>query len=134
MVADPVENNDSGSTCLNNEPAEIDVLPWSHSDTKKGNERKGRQKISKSVNLQEEVTRVRNHLWSKYGPNNISPFDPKSMKDDCDEAGAKTLFPALLSAMSPDDQSQNRELQNETKCVTIINMLMFDQSQKASWF
>ena len=99
-----------------------------------GNEKKGRQLISKSVNLQDEVTRIRNHLWSKYGPNNIPPFDPKSMKENCDEAGAKKLFPALLSAMSSDDQSQNRELQNEKKCVTIINMLMFGQSQKASWF
>ena len=95
-----------------------------------GNEKKGRQKISNSVNLQEEVTRVRNQLWSKYGPNNIPPFDSKSMKENCDEAGAKKLCPALLSA----DQSQNRELQNEKKCVTIINMLMFGQSQKGSWF
>ena len=80
---------------------------------RESNERKGQRKENQSINLQEEVTRVRKYLWSKYGPNNIPPFDPKSMKANCDEAGAKKLFPSLLSAMSSDDQSQNREIQNE---------------------
>ena len=83
---------------------------------KKSNEKKGQRKGNQSIELQEEVTRVRNHMWSKYGPNNIPPFDPKSMSANCDEAGAKNVFPALLSAMSSDDQSQNRELQNGEKC------------------
>ena len=39
-----------------------------------------------------------------------------------------------MSAMSGDNQSNSRKDSNEKKCVAILYMLMYGQSQKASWF
>ena len=40
----------------------------------------------------------------------------------------------MMKAMSTEEHSSGRTLLNEKKAVAIIYMLMFGQSQKASWF
>ncbi len=90
--------------------------------------------IQQRVDLQ-EVRLCKNFLWGNYGKSEELPlFDPKSLKALCSKAGATKLFNAIVNAMSSEDQSSSRLLQNEKKAVAIIYMLVFGQSQKASWF
>ena len=58
-------------------------------------------------------------------------LDLKYMKDNCDEAGAKKMFPAILFTMSL--ENLRIESYKTRKCVTMINILMFGHFQKASW-
>ena len=91
--------------------------------------------ISLSTDLQAEVKRCRDFLWSRYGQNDqLPPFDPESLRLACISAGANKLFATILNAMSSEDTSAQRQALNEKKAVTIIYMRMFGQSQKANWF
>ena len=90
--------------------------------------------IDNSIDLQAEVECCRSFLWAKYGSSKVPPFDPDSMKKVCELAGARKLFPTIMSAMSTICQSSNKQESNEKKCVSIIYMLIFGQSQKANWF
>lgn len=91
--------------------------------------------ISKSVDLQQEVAGCRHLLWTRYGKKDeLPPFDPKSVKEVCQSAGSNKLFKIIMEGMSSEEHSSSRESMNEKKAVAIIYMMMFGQSQKASWF
>ncbi|XP_065054170.1 uncharacterized protein LOC135682973 [Rhopilema esculentum] len=91
--------------------------------------------LSRSIDLQHEVTLFRELLWSKYGHNDQQPpFDPEAVKVMCQDAGATSIFQTLLEAMSVQEQTPSKLLQNEKKVVAALYMLVFGQSQKASWF
>ena len=64
----------------------------------------------------------------------MPPFDPDSLREASISAGATNRFDAILDAMSFEGRSAKQQEKNKRKTVTIIYMLMFGQSQKASWF
>ncbi|XP_065061436.1 uncharacterized protein LOC135688497 [Rhopilema esculentum] len=91
--------------------------------------------VSQSVDLQAEVKLLREHLWSRYGKSDeLPPFDPEALQTVAISAGANKLFSVILNAMSSEDKPVHRQALNKKKAVTIIYMLMFGQSQKASWY
>ena len=52
--------------------------------------------ISLSTDLQAEVKRCRDFLWSRYGQNDqLPPFDPESLRLACISAGANKLFDVI---------------------------------------
>ena len=91
--------------------------------------------INQSRDLQKEVKLCRELLWSQYGSGDqLPPFEPSTVKQTCLSAGGNKLFQTIFHAMSSDDHSANRQILNEKKTVAVIYMLIFGQSQKASWF
>ena len=91
--------------------------------------------IDHSTDLQKEVKLCREFLWSQYGSGEqLPPFEPSTVKQICLSTGANKLFQTIFHAMSSDDHSANRQILNEKKTVAVIYMLIFGQSQKASWF
>ena len=91
--------------------------------------------INQSRDLQKDVKLCRELLWSQYGSGDqLPPFEPSTVKQICLSAGANKLFQTIFHAMSSDDHSANRQILNEKQTVAVIYMLLFGQSQKASWF
>ena len=91
--------------------------------------------ISLHTNLQIEVSCCREYFSSKYGKSDkMPPFDPDSLQEACIVASANKLSHVIFNAMSYEDRSEKRQEHNKEKVVTIIYMLMYSRSQKASWF
>ena len=91
-------------------------------------------KLKPQFNLQDEISKCRKLIFSRYVSKSFPPFNVQSIKRLCQDAGAHNLFSEVMSAMSTPQQTNARMEQNEKKCVSIIFMLMFGQSQKANWF
>ena len=91
--------------------------------------------VEQSTNLQMEVKCCSEYLWFVYGKHDrMPPFDPDSLREASISAGATTLFDVILDDMSGEGRSAKQQEKNKKKTVTIVYMLMFGQSQKASWF
>ena len=91
--------------------------------------------INRSTDLQAEVKLCWQLLWSQYSNGDqLPPFEPSTVKEICLSAGANKLFKTIFHAMSSGHHSASWQALNEKKTEAMIYMLIFGQSQKASWF
>ena len=91
-------------------------------------------KATKMCDLNQELTQLRSKCLKKFGKGGKPITDPREFKMLCAEAGSLKLFNTITEAMKSDRQSEQRQLLNERRAVSIIYMMMYGQSQQANWF
>ena len=91
-------------------------------------------KATKMCDLNQELTQLRSKCLKKFGKGGKPVTDPGEFKMLCAEAGSFKLFNTITEAMKSDRQSEQRQLLNDRRAVSIIYMMMYGQSQQANWF
>ena len=70
----------------------------------------------------------------RFGKHGNPVTDPCELQKLRHTAGAFKIFDVILEAMSSDHQSEQRKSLNEKHVVSIIDVMLYGQSQAADWF
>ena len=84
--------------------------------------------------LNKDLTLVRSRCFQKFGRWGKPITDPGEFRQLCMEAGSLNLYYTIIGAMKNERQSEQRQVLNERRAVSIIYMMMDGQSQQANWF
>ena len=91
-------------------------------------------KANKMCDLNQELTLLRSKCLQKFGKWGKPITDPGKFKNLCIEAGSLKLYNTITEAVKNDRQSEQRQILNERRAISIIYMMMYGQSQQANWF
>ena len=91
-------------------------------------------KANKMCDLNQELALLRSKCLQKFGRWGKPITDPGEFRQLCREAGSLNLYDTIIGAMRNERQSEQRQLLNERRAVSIIYMMMYGQSQQANWF
>ena len=91
-------------------------------------------KANKMCDLNQELTLLRSKCLQKFGKWGKPITDPGKFRNLCIEAGSLKLYNTITEAVKNDRQSEQRQILNERRAISIIYMMMYGQSQQANWF